>query len=133
MWKEDCEISTMKIGEESLRTAKITAKYLDILSKERHKLTKMLEEQNKIVKEKREYYSGQASAEVYKEKPFHLKILKGDLPYYINADEDVIQSNINISKQTEKVEYLKSIITTLNNRRWDIKNYIDHIKFISGE
>ena len=132
MWATDSEISKENIGEESLKTAKTTSKYLQLLASERYKLNKMVDEQNVLVREKREYYMGQATAETYKKKPFHLTILKSDVPTYINSDSDIVESNLHINAQTEKVEFLKAVISILNNRRWEIKNYIEHMKFING-
>ncbi len=133
MWEKDNDITPSKIGKISLETPKVTSKYLKILADERHLLNKMTEKQNILVRKKREYYLGQASAEDYKEKPFNLKLLKNDVPLYINSDDEIIKLNLQISQQNEKVEFLKSIITILNNRKWEIKNYLDHMKFMYGE
>ena len=64
--------------------------------------------------------------------PFPFKLLKNDIEAYIHADEEVIKNKFKIMMSEEKVNYLESIIKTLNNRNFLIKNAIDWRKFTSG-
>jgi hypothetical protein len=64
--------------------------------------------------------------------PFALKLLKQDLPIYLDADRDLININLQIGMQEEKVEVLDSILKTIANRGYAIKNYIDWKKFENG-
>ena len=61
-----------------------------------------------------------------------LKILKTDLPQYIGSDGDIIKMNQKIAYQKEKIEFLESVIRTINNRGFQIKNAIDWEKFKVG-
>jgi hypothetical protein len=60
------------------------------------------------------------------------KILKGEVQRYLDADPDLIKISIELSYKEEKVDYLKSIIKSLEGRNFSIKHYIDHEKFIKG-
>ena len=89
-------------------------------------------EYNTLKREKWEYYTGKAPAEVYAEKPFDLKILKTDIDKYLDSDEE-------LQKQKQKVDYLNTVVDFLDrtirlisNRGFTIKNAIDWRKFTSG-
>jgi hypothetical protein len=138
MWKEDCQISEFKLDEESRKTPSLHAKYLEIYSLTKLKLRKAELDQKTLLKEKWEYYNGKMDQETIQEKgwkfdPFDgLKILKGDMERYYDADTDIQESE-------EKVTYYKTIISTLdeiiNNLKWrhsTIKNIIDWRRFESG-
>jgi len=138
MWKEDCQISEFKLVEESRKTPSLHAKYLEIYSLTKLKLRKAELDQKTLLKEKWEYYNGKMDQETIQEKgwkfdPFDgLKILKGDMERYYDADTDIQESE-------EKVTYYKTIISTLdeiiNNLKWrhsTIKNMIDWRRFESG-
>jgi hypothetical protein len=138
MWKEDCQISEFKLDEESRKTPSLHAKYLEIYSLTKLKLRKAELDQKTLLKEKWEYYNGKMDQETIQEKgwkfdPFDgLKILKGDMERYYDADSDIQESE-------EKITYYKTIISTLdeiiNNLKWrhsTIKNMIDWRRFESG-
>jgi len=138
MWKEDCQISEFKLDEESRKTPSLHAKYLEIYSLTKLKLRKAELDQKTLLKEKWEYYNGKMDQETIQEKgwkfdPFDgLKILKGDMERYYDADTDIQESE-------EKVTYYKTIISTLdeiiNNLKWrhsTIKNIIDWRRFETG-
>lgn len=59
-------------------------------------------------------------------------ILKGDLPMYLDADQDVVNLSLKIGYQQEKLELLDSIIKTIMNRNFIIRNAIDWQKFTMG-
>ena len=64
--------------------------------------------------------------------PFQLKLLKADIDTYIDADDDIIDSNKLIALAEEKVAYLESIVKGLSNRGYLIKNAIDWKRFTEG-
>ena len=59
-------------------------------------------------------------------------ILKTDVPMYMEADKEIIDISLKIGLQQEKVEFLESIIKSLNNRGYNIKAAIDWQRFING-
>ena len=64
--------------------------------------------------------------------PFNLKILKQDLDKYLDGDSDLILVKQKITYQEEKVSYLESVLKSINNRNWEIKNAIEWRKFLNG-
>ena len=59
-------------------------------------------------------------------------ILKQDLSIYMDADKDIIELNLKIAYQMEKIDLLEAIIKSLTNRNFQIKSAIDWTKFMQG-
>jgi hypothetical protein len=59
-------------------------------------------------------------------------ILKGDIPMYMDADQDIINMTLKVGLQQEKIDLLDSIIKTIINRNFIIRNAIDWNKFTMG-
>lgn len=131
-WQKDAEINRMELDTESLDIPKLHSKYTNMLTTERRVLRKLELQKKQLHRHLQEYYGGKSDAEVYKEKPFHLKVLKNDLPTYIQSDADMIALEDKIGLQEEKVLTLKDIVSNINTRNWIIKNAIDYQKFING-
>ena len=64
--------------------------------------------------------------------PCQLKILKADLQYHINRNQDWVNNQLKIAMQKEKVKFLESIITSLNSRGFNINAAINWEKFKVG-
>lgn len=132
-WKADSKIEDeLKLDNESLRTASLHQKYMDMLSQESYTLKKLYGEKTRIYKEKWLYYSGKASPEVYKEKGvFQHKVLKNDLEMFIESDDEYLEKKLQIDYQEEKVKFLESVIKQISQRDWQIRNAIEWRK-LSG-
>ena len=137
-WKEDSVIGSHKLDDVSQQTPALHAKYLAYLSLTKLQLKRAENKQMELLKQKWLYYNGKMDEAELKATgwdldPFNgLKILNGDMEYYYNADPEVQRS-------TEKVEYLKTIISTLteivDNLKWrhqTIGNMIRWRQFEAG-
>ena len=138
MWSSDSVIGQSSLDESSRQTPILHAKYLELLSLAKLRLKKAEQEQKLLLKDKWLYYNGKMDQDQIIEKgwkpdPFDgLKILKGEMDYYYDSDPEIQQS-------VEKIEYLKTIIDTLNeimnNINWrhqTIRNMIKWRIFESG-
>ena len=138
MWAEDSKISQSKLDETSRVTPMLHAKYLELLSTTKLQLKRAEFAQKGLLKDKWLYYNGKMSPEDMLEKgwepdPFNgLKILKGEMDYYYDSDPE-------IQKSEEKIQYYKTVIETLteiiNNLNWrhqTIGNMIKWKQFESG-
>jgi len=138
MWSSDCVIGQTSLDESSRQTPLLHAKYLELLSTAKLRLKKAEQDQKVLLKDKWLYYNGKMDQSEIQEKgwkpdPFDgLKILKGEMDYYYDADPEIQHS-------VEKIEYLKTIIETLNeiinNVNWrhqTISNMIKWRIFESG-
>lgn len=135
LWRKDCEIDRTELGEEALKIPSLHSKYYNIFSSERLQLRKLEQEQKTLSKLKTEYYSGSLDYEELKEhgwEPCQLKILRADIPQYIEADKDMVDLNLKIAYQKEKVELLDNIIRSLQSRGYNIRAAIDWEKFKVG-
>lgn len=138
MWSSDCVIGQTSLDESSRQTPLLHAKYLELLSTAKLRLKKAEQEQKVLLKDKWLYYNGKMDQTEIEEKgwkpdPFDgLKILKGEMDYYYDSDPEIQHS-------VEKIEYIKTIIDTLNeilnNVNWrhqTISNMIKWRIFESG-
>ena len=139
-WKNDCEISELHLDETSRKVPILHSKYLDKLMEAKLILKKCEFEQKILLKQKRLMIGMNDSNfkdEIEKLKwdpdPFDgLKILKGEMNYYYDADPE-------IQKSEEKIQYYKTIVDSLieiiDNLKWrhqTISNIIRWKQFQSG-
>ena len=132
LWDEDSQLDVDNLHTESTNIPALHAKYYRILNKI-ILLKKMEENKFKVLKkEKWQYYTGKADPQVYIEKPFDHKVLRQDVDKYMDADEDLIKLNSKIDYYQVMLSYLDSILKTINNRAFQIKNAVEWQKFIRG-
>lgn len=135
VWKDDSQFDRTELGEESLKTPQLHHKYYKMFSHERLALRKLESEYKTLYRDKYEYYQGildQDSLQEYGWEPFQMKLLRTDIPQYIDADRDVINLNLRIAMQKEKIDVLESIIKTIQTRGFAIKNALDWERFKTG-
>ena len=135
MVEEDLKIDSAELDIASLRIPQLHNKYLNIFHDQRLLLKKLKGELAETVRLKWEYYTGKMSQDTLDElgwEPFPLKILKTDLDRYLDSDKDLISSQAKIDYQSEKVDYLESVLKNITNLQWNIKNAIEWRKFING-
>tara|TARA_B100001564_G_C20454147_1_gene584874 strand:+ start:401 stop:829 length:429 start_codon:yes stop_codon:yes gene_type:complete len=132
LWEEDSKIDEDELHTESTKIPSLHAKYYRILNN--ILLLKKLEENKfkQLKKEKWQYYTGKADPEVYIDKPFDHKVLRQDVDKYMDADEDLIRILSKIDYFQVMLNYLDSILKTINNRTYQIKNSIEWQQFIRG-
>jgi hypothetical protein len=135
MWTEDTKIDSTELSTESLKIPGLHNKYYRVFLEERLRLKKM-ESELKILKlEKYEFYTLGPTKESH-EKGWQLPpkgiILKQDIPMYMDADKDIIEMNLKLGLQHEKVDLLETIIKSIGNRNFIIKNAIDWNRFVMG-
>lgn len=132
MWEQDCEIDPDNLHLESLKIPTLHSKYYQIYNNivilKKEKEIKY----DQLYKEKWLYYSGKASPETYKEKPFGDRILKQDLDKYLYSDIDLIKIKAKIDYYQIISKFLESIIKNIENRSFTIKNSIEFMKFTAG-
>ena len=129
---KELKINDTELDLESLKTPQLHNKYKKHLTKFKLMLSKAEGDYNTLKKDKWEYYTGKAPAEVYAEKPFDLKILKTDIDKYLDADIELQRSKQKVDYLETVVDFLDRTIRTISNRGFTIKNAIDWRKFTSG-
>lgn len=134
MWEVDAQIDISEISRVTQDIPILHNKYFKIFSQERYRL-RTLEIQMKALRlAKFEFYSQGPNPDTpphWKLPPIG-KVLKSDVPQYIDVDQDVIDLNLKIYAQSEKVDYLEAIIKQIVNRGYQVKSIIDWEKFKVG-
>ena len=129
---KDLKINDIELDLESLKTPQLHNKYMKHLTKFKLMLTRAEAELSNVKREKWEYYTGKAPAEVYALKPFDLKILKTDIDKYLDSDEELQRQKQKVDYLQTTVDFLDRTIRQISNRGFLIKDAIDWRKFTSG-
>ena len=129
---KDLKINESELDLESLKTPQLHNKYLKHYNNFKLLMTRAESDYKILKRVKWEYYTGKASPEVYKQKPFNLKIMKSDIDKYLESDEDLIKSKQKIEYLETVVNYLDRTLKIISGRDWQIRNSIEWRKFTSG-
>ena len=125
MWAADTKIDSTELASESLKIPGLHNKYYRMFIEERLRLKKMEAEMKSLKLDKYEFYTLGPTKES-QEKGWQLPakgiILKQDIP----------ETNLKVAFQNEKVELLETIIKSISNRNFIIKNAIDWNRFVMG-
>lgn len=134
LWEKDAEIDKGNLDQAAVDIPKLHHKYLRIYLNLRSKKLAEGHKLETVRKDKELYYTGQATSDVYKEKPFDLKLkTKSGIDKHVNTDPEVI-------KLLERIEYMDVLLEGVNHildqikwRNQSIKSAIDWTRFTSGE
>ena len=138
MWKADSEIDELKLDEASRESARLHAKYLEMLSVSRLQLKRKEAEYHTLLKDKWMWYNGKMAKDEIDARGWNydplngLKVLKGDMDYFYNSDADIQTAKMKIDYLKEVVSTLEEIIGNIRFRPNNIKNIIEWNKFTSG-
>ena len=134
--ERDTLVDQTALDTESLKIPQLHSKYLNFLTDERLVLSQYESELSIFERIWWEYYTGKMSREellVRKLEPFTLKILRQDIPLYLNADPNIIKARQKCLYQREKISLFEEIVKELNNRHWKIRNAIEWRRFVNGQ
>ena len=129
---KDLKINDTELDLESLKTPQLHNQYMKHLTKYKLMLSRAETEYSVLKREKWEYYTGKADASVYAQKPFDLKILRTDIDKYLDSDIDLQKQKQKVDYLNTTVDFLDRTIRQIGNRGFTIKNAIDWRKFTSG-
>ena len=124
-----------ELAQESIKIPLLHHKYYKLFVDEGLTFKAYEQQYKTLYKLKYEYYMGTLDEETLSERgwePNGLKILKADLPIYMEADPDLQQIQAKIDIQKQKISFLESVIKTISNRGFLIKNAIDWERFKVG-
>ena len=126
MWEKDSQLNDEKLDHDSLEIPKLHAKYLRLYNNFNTLKDEAELDVKRTYRQRWEYYTGKA------DKPFPLKLIKTDVPIYLEADEVYSKSVLKLKYYNQMVEALKAIMQAINNRSFYIKNAIEFAKFLKG-
>lgn len=137
-WSKDCTIDKISLDETSRNTPLLHAKYLQQLSHAKLLLKRAEASQKILLKDKWLYYNGKMDQDAIEAKgwepdPFDgLKILKGEMDYYYDSDPDIQRSEEKIQYYKTIIETLTEIVDSLKWRHQTIGNIIRWKQFEAG-
>lgn len=135
-WSKDSKIDETEPGRELIKTSSLHSKYLRILTHHNLICKKLMSDYQKLKKLKWEYYSGDLNnpedLEQYNFEPMVKKVLRQDIPMYIDSDNDLNNILLKKTAHQEIVDFCGSVLKELNNRTWQLKSFIDWERFTSG-
>jgi hypothetical protein len=135
MWETDSVIDKTELGQESLNTPRVHARYLKILAAEKLQYRRLHAEMQVLKRDKFSFLLGGATAESQEkgwEYPTRGRIMKSDIDIFNDADKEVQALQQKMDLQQQKIETLDSILRTIGNRGFQIKNAIDWYNFQNG-
>ena len=129
MWEEDAHIDDKDLDNESLNIPNVHQKYLDIYSKEKKKMSDLETHWKVLFQQRWEVVISKNG----KATDHNIRISKTELERHYVAADDVLQKAEKIMNgQKSKVEYLKSVLSMIENRSFHINNAINWRKFVAG-
>jgi hypothetical protein len=139
MWKKDAVLDDICLDEETIKSSKLHAKYLELFSMAKLMLKKKEMEFDSMKKDKWLYYNAKMSKDdmdkrSWKYDPFDgmTKPLKSDMDMYYTTDKDLVRIKAQIDYQKTIIETLEEIMGNIRWRHTHVKNILDFKKFTSG-
>ena len=129
MWGEDSHIDDKDLDNESLKIPNLHQKYLNIYSKEKRKQSDLKPHRKVLFQQRREVVISKNGRP-----PEHnIGISNSELEnHYVAADESLQKAEKILNEQEGKVDYLKSVLSMIENRSFHINNAINWRKFVAG-
>ncbi|QIG65688.1 UvsY protein [Ochrobactrum phage vB_OspM_OC] len=132
-WDNDSEINEANIAVETLRVPKLHSKYLKIMTLEKLALKKLSSERDVLAEQLLQYFQGAIDGKDIGRPPFQLKITtQARAEKALLADKEYMDLSKQIGNQEEKLLFLKEVISQINMRSYNIKNYIEWKKWTNG-
>jgi hypothetical protein len=134
-WEKDSKIDVSKLDLESIKTPELHHKYYKLFLSDRLVFNKLNSDLTKLKRDKFDFYTKGPHEDTPKEwkLPASGRVLKAEAQHVVDSDPDVIELTLKIAVRREKIDYLKSIIDTINNRSYHITNAINFIKWSQGQ
>jgi|TARA_R110000822_G_scaffold25827_18_gene78240 cell fate (sporulation/competence/biofilm development) regulator YlbF (YheA/YmcA/DUF963 family) len=134
LWEKDAFIDRSNLDATAADVPKLHHKYLRIYMDLKTKKIAYSHKLESIRKDKELYYTGQATSDEYKDKPFDLKLkTKSGIEKHINTDPEVVKLLQRIEYMDILLEGVSHILDQIKWRNQSIRSAIDWIKFTSGE
>ena len=132
MWKKDSVIDDIMLDTASYKIPQLHQKYLTLLSEFTLLQKKKQQDLKALQHQKWLYYSGKASPEVYEDKPFHYKVMKGDINSWVTVDEDIQKVEMKLEYYNVLLRTLEEILKQIHQMSFNIKNMINWRSFTGG-
>lgn len=135
-WEKDAEIDDTHLDKSSIATSSLHAKYLNVLIRNKLKLSKF-ENDYKILRQKKfRYYRGELTKEELLEYGWSqwqgIRPTKSEMDEFLDGDEDLNKMFLKIEYLNSAILLIDSIMSQLKSRDFQISNAVKWKMFISG-
>ena len=133
-WEKDSNVDATEPGKEILRIPLLHNKYNKYLSLHNLAGKRAGLEYDKLKKLKWMYYNGKLDQDELDKlgwEPFRFT-LKSDIQVYLDGDDDLVKLKRKKTSQEEAAKFCEYVMKELNNRTWQLKEYMGWEKFIQG-
>lgn len=135
-WQQDCIIDKQHLADESLKTPSLHAKYLERLITIKSRLIRYESEYTDLRNNKFRYYRGEFTKKELEalgwEQYQGTKPLKSDMDEFLSSDKDLTKLKTRIEYCEMLIYQLENIIKMISSRDWQIRNALEHMKFVAG-
>lgn len=134
-WEKDSEVDKIEPGKEIIRIPILHSKYNKYLTLHNLAVKRSILEYDRVKKLKWLYYSGKLDSEELEKlgwEPFRFT-LKSDISVYIDGDADLSKLKSKRSYHEEASNFCLNVMKELNNRTWQLREYMGWEKFIQGQ
>ena len=136
MWAIDSNIDENFLGETTIATPKLHAKYVKLLVNTKLKHTKYQSDYNLVRKNKFRYYRGELSRQELQDFGWEqwqgVKPLKNEMDEFLKGDSDLNTLQVKIDYLESMIYLLESILGQIKARDWQIKTAVEWKKFLAG-
>lgn len=136
MWAIDSEIDENYLGETTVATPKLHAKYIKLLVNTKLKHTKYSSDYNIMRKNKFRYYRGELSRQELQQFGWDqwqgVKPLKNEMDEFLKGDSDLNTLQVRIDYLESMIYLLESILSQIKARDWQIKTAVEWKRFLAG-
>jgi len=136
LWDMDCIISSNHLDDESVKTSKLHAKYISLLMNTKLRFSKTKVDYNTLRKNKFRYYRGELSRQELLDLGWeqwqYTKPLKNEMDEFLKGDEHITAMDLKLEYLTATIYLLESILKSIADRTWSIKNCIQYKAFLAG-
>ena len=134
-WQKDKAMDSTALDVESLKIPDLHHKYHKMLSSENAVYRRMMARVEEVKNLRWMYFSGKLDEDALKKyewDPFDLKVMKQDTQRFVDGDPVLNKYVIELGDQKEKIDLIKSIMSQVNNRSFQINNAIKWQQFLTG-
>jgi len=110
--------------DSTLHHSKLYHRYVDLFTVESRKLKKLKADKVKKYGELYHHYKFEGD--------FKLDT-KGEIDAYIGANKEYYDLILKFNDQEIVCQFLDKTLDNINNMKWNVKNYLEYKKFLSGE
>lgn len=135
-WAIDSKIDLTNLNGISSRIGEFHQKYFKYIN-EAKKYKRIFEsEKRRMIHWRTDYYLGNLPKLILDEKGWKPRqeraVLKTELDRYLDSDELIIDLNLSIGDCNDIIDFGESIIKSIQNMNFNVKNIIDEKKFSNG-